>query len=74
MTAGAGLVIREAEPRDRADWIALWDGFVAAKPSEPGERGLGPVNWQRIADTACPMRCIVAAEAGQSCRASCCSR
>lgn len=55
------LIIREAEPGDRDAWIGMWDDFVTAKPSEPGERDLGRLNWGRIADPQCPMRCIVAA-------------
>jgi GNAT superfamily N-acetyltransferase len=45
---------------DREEWIAMWDGFVSAKPSEPGERGLGELNWARLMGSERPLRCIVA--------------
>jgi ribosomal protein S18 acetylase RimI-like enzyme len=60
------LQIRDVESRDRDEWIALWDGFVSAKPSEPGERDLGKVNWARISAPDCPMGCMVAVTSDQS--------
>jgi GNAT superfamily N-acetyltransferase len=53
-------MIRSAGPDDREAFLAMWDDFVATDPTEPGDRGLGPVNWDRIADPSNPLSCLIA--------------
>lgn len=53
-------MIRPAGPDDRAEFLVMWDDFVATDPTEPGDRGLGPVNWARIADPSNPLSCLIA--------------
>ena len=55
--------VRPAVAADRDQWIAMWDDFVAAKPGEAGERGLGEVNWARCMEATCPLECLVAVDA-----------
>jgi ribosomal protein S18 acetylase RimI-like enzyme len=38
----------------------MWDAFVGAKPSEPGNRDMASVNWSRVMDADHPLQCIVA--------------
>lgn len=57
-------MIRPARPEDRQAFLAMWDDFVATDPTEPGDRGLGPLNWDRIADPANPLSCLIAEAEG----------
>ena len=61
------LVIRPIEPRDRAAWAPLWDGYNAFYGRE-GATALAPeitqVLWQRLFDTAEPVHALVAEDAG----------
>lgn len=42
--------IRLGLPSDQHAFLALWDEFMATDPDEPGDRGMGPVNWDRAMD------------------------
>jgi ribosomal protein S18 acetylase RimI-like enzyme len=56
--------IRAARPDDRAAFLEMWDDFVQTDPNEPGDRGMGPVNWDRIMDPANPLSGLVAEAEG----------
>jgi ribosomal protein S18 acetylase RimI-like enzyme len=56
--------IRPANADDRAAFLAMWDDFVQTDPNEAGDRGMGPVNWERIADKANPLSCLMAEAEG----------
>lgn len=60
MTAG----IRPIEPGDRAAFLAMWEDFVGSDPDEPGDRGLGPLNWARMEDPANPLAGLIATADG----------
>jgi GNAT superfamily N-acetyltransferase len=56
------MTVRPLEPRDREAFLAMWEEFVATDPAEPGDRGLGPLNWSRIEDGGCPLMGLVATD------------
>jgi GNAT superfamily N-acetyltransferase len=58
-------MIRPAGPDDREAFLAMWDDFVATDPTEPGDRGLGQLNWDRITDSANPLSCLIAEAEGE---------
>ncbi|MGL4311660.1 MAG: GNAT family N-acetyltransferase [Paracoccaceae bacterium] len=43
-----GVTIRDIAPEDRADFLAMWDDFVATDPNEPGNREMAEANWARL--------------------------
>lgn len=43
-----GVTIRDIGPEDRADFLAMWDDFVATDPNEPGNREMAEANWARL--------------------------
>lgn len=55
--------VRAAIESDRAAFDEMWEDFVSAKPSEPGDRGMAATNWARVMDSGHPLRCIVALDA-----------
>lgn len=57
------VTIRPALPKDRAAFLDMWRDFVASAPGEPGNHEMGERNWDRVADTASGLRCIVAVDA-----------
>lgn len=57
------MTIRLMEPTDRAAFLAMWEEFVMTDPNEPGDRGMGPLNWDRMQDPASPLTGLVATDA-----------
>lgn len=52
--------VRAAAEADRDAFLAMWQDFTALAPDEPGDRGMGEINWARVMSAADDMRCIVA--------------
>jgi ribosomal protein S18 acetylase RimI-like enzyme len=52
--------VRPATEADREAFLAMWQEFTALAPDEPGDRGMGEINWSRVMSLANDMRCIVA--------------
>ncbi len=57
------MTVRPITPADRDAFIGMWEEFVATDPAEPGDRGLGPLNWDRMLDPGCPLTGLVATDA-----------
>ncbi|WP_442577500.1 N-acetyltransferase family protein [Mesorhizobium sp. ASY16-5R] len=57
------VTIRPALPKDRAAFLEMWRDFVSLAPDEPGNPQMGERNWDRVADAASGLRCIVAVDA-----------
>lgn len=58
--------VRSANAEDRFAFLDMWADFVALAPLEPGNRGMGEKNWERIEDTGSGLRCIVALDHNSS--------
>lgn len=57
-------LVRPAMPRDEEAFLEMWTDFVALAPDEPGNHGMGKINWDRIMDRAHGLQCLVAENAG----------
>lgn len=58
----APVLVRPPAEGDRDAFLAMWDDFVATDPAEPGDRGMGPVNWARLRDPAHPLAGLIATD------------
>ncbi|RFC69427.1 MULTISPECIES: GNAT family N-acetyltransferase [Mesorhizobium] len=56
----ANCFVRPAAPADRDAFLSMWSNFVALAPDEPGNPDIGELNWNRIMDTGCGLRCLIA--------------
>ncbi len=55
-------VVRDMRPDDHAAFIEMWADFVSLAPGEPGNHGMGELNWQRLIDPSHPLKGIVAVD------------
>ncbi|MBX3566496.1 MAG: GNAT family N-acetyltransferase [Rhizobiaceae bacterium] len=56
------VTVRPVVETDQAAFLDMWNDFVALAPSEPGNREMGELNWNRMMDAGTGLRGIVAVD------------
>ena len=55
--------VRPAGAEDREAFLTMWEDFVSLDPDEPGDRGMGAANWDRVMDDCNPLQAMIAIDA-----------
>ena len=56
------IELRDVRASDREAFLEMWADFVSLAPDEPGNHGMGELNWSRMIDPAHALRGLVAVD------------
>lgn len=58
------IELRDVQASDREAFLEMWADFVSLAPDEPGNHGMGELNFDRMIDPANALRGLVAVDDG----------